>query len=345
MTRPLAALGCALAACASGPSPVPAWYTSAAADNPAYPRSRYLIGVGLSTASAGDGDARAKEAVASQISARLESETSSFQQYTTRGGTSESVTSRVSVRTSFDRADLIRIAERARGRDWFYALAVLDRAATDRELAAAMSADLASFEAAARSALASRAAGESGVFATAASDAMKLRPRIDAAFIVRRAIAGRAPEEAGYVVLRDQLLALVEEARARRVVGVVVKDPPNTHLTDFTLGAVKHLGLRPDAAGCAARDRNELADAAELDVTPEETCGEGSLGERCEVRVRIVAVACSGGTSGTATVGAVRGIHPSDREKARKSAWDKVTAQAVEAAVREALEGTIQIGE
>ena len=41
----------------------------------------------------------------------------------------------------------------------------------------------------------------------------------------------------------------------------------------------------------------------------------------------------------------VRGIHPSDREKARKSAWDKVTPQAIEAAVKDALKSAIQIGE
>jgi len=44
-------------------------------------------------------------------------------------------------------------------------------------------------------------------------------------------------------------------------------------------------------------------------------------------------------------VATVRGVHPSDREKARRSAWDKVTAQAVEAAVRDALKGTVLIGE
>jgi hypothetical protein len=41
----------------------------------------------------------------------------------------------------------------------------------------------------------------------------------------------------------------------------------------------------------------------------------------------------------------VRGVHPSDRDKARKSAWDKVTPQAIEVAVREALKSAIQIGE
>jgi hypothetical protein len=209
-----------------------------------------------------------------------------------------------------------------------------------------MSADLASFRAAAESARKARAEQDPGAFGTAAAEAAKIRPRIDSSFIVRRAVAGRpAPEESEYVGLRNQLLVLIEEARARRVVGVVVKSAGADNLADFAVNAVKRLGLRPDAAGCATRDRKDLPDATELDVTPEEKCSEGSLGERCEVVVRLVAQACSGGVSGVATVATVRGIHPSDRERARRLAWDKVTAQAVEAAVRDALKGTILIGE
>jgi len=159
-------------------------------------------------------------------------------------------------------------------------------------------------------------------------------------------VAGHpAAEESEYVVLRNQLLALIEEARARRVVGVVVKSAGTDNLADFAVNAVKRLGLRPDAAGCATRDRKDLPDATELDVTPEEKCSEGALGERCEVVVRLVAQSCSGGASGAATVATARGIHPSDRERARKLASDNVTAQAVEAAVRDALKGTILIGE
>src|SRR5207248_5263554 len=104
-------------------------------------------------------------------------------------------------------------------------------------------------------------------------------------------------------------------------------------------------GLRSDSGACSTRDRNALTDATELDVTPEEKCSEGSLGERCEVVVRLVAQTCSGGASGAGTVTVVRGAHPSDRERARRLAWDKVTAQAVEAAVRDALKGTILIEE
>jgi hypothetical protein len=339
-------LGCLLFACSAVQAPLPSYYTTVNAEHPGYPRARFITGVGLSAVSAEDADARAKESVALQISTRLESETSSFQQYTTQSGTSEAVTSRVSVRSSFERADLIRLVDRARQGDLFYAYAALERAATDRELAAAMSADLASFRAAAESARTARAGQDAGVFGTAALEAARIRPRIDAAFIVRRAVTGRpAGEEVEYVTLRNQLLALIEEARARRVVGVVVKNGGGGHLADFAVNAVKRLGLRPDASGCGSRERKDLTDATELDVTPEEKCSEGSLGERCEVVVRLQASACAGGTSGAGTVATVRGVHPSDREKARRSAWEKVTPQAVEAAVRDALKGTILIGE
>jgi len=340
------ALGLVLAACTTAQAPPPAWTTAVNSEHPAYPPSRFISGVGLSSTSADDADTRARENVALQISTRLESETSSFQKYTTQAGTSETVTSKVSVRSSFERADLIRVVDRAWQGGVYYSFAVLDRAATDRELGSSMSADLASFQAAAESARRGRADQDPGVFGTAAAEAAKIRPRIDSAFIVRRAVAGHpAAEESQYVVLRNQLLALIEEARARRVVGVVVKSPGGDNLADFTVNAVKRLGLRPDGNGCATRDRKDLTDATELDVTPEEKCSEGALGERCEVVVRLVAQACSGGVSGVATVAAVRGIHPSDRERARRLAWEKVTPQAVEAAVRDALKGTILTGE
>ncbi|MGZ6142444.1 MAG: hypothetical protein ACXWLM_03845 [Myxococcales bacterium] len=335
------------AACAGAPvKPLPAYYNAANIDHPMYPRSRYITGPGLgSTAEAADQEA--KKNVTIQISASLQSETSSFQQYTSKtGDTAERVTSKVSVRSNFDRADLIRIVDRQQQGDTFYAYAALDRAATDRELANAASADLASFMAAAESAKKARAEQDTGVFSTAASEAAHVRPRLDSSFIVRRAVAGRpAPEESGYVGLRNELLTLLEQARSRRVVGVVLKNAGNGHLADFTVNAVKHLGLRPDTASCQKRDKRELTDATELEVAPEENCSEGSLGERCEVTVHVSALACSGGTAGEGTVALVRGVHPSDRDKARKSAWDKVTQQAIEAAVRDALKSAIQMGE
>jgi hypothetical protein len=339
-------LGCALAACGSAPLILPAHYTAVNTEHPEYPHARFITGVGVSSLSAEDANARAKENVALQISTRLESETSSFQQYTTKGGITEAVTSRVSVRSSFERADLIRLVDRTRYGGAFYAYAVLDRAAADLELGAAMSGDLASFRAAAESAQKARAEQDSGVFGTAANEALKIRPRLDAGFIVRRAVAAHpGPEEPDYVAVRNQLLAVIEEARARRVVGVVLKNAGTGHLADFTVNAVKRLGLRPDAMGCAARDKKDLTDATQLEVAPQESCAEGSLGERCDVVVRLTALACAGGTSGAATIATVRGVHPSDREKARRSAWEKVTAQSVEAAVREALKSTILVGD
>src|SRR3989442_15873637 len=80
------ALGLVLAACSTAQAPTPAWTTAVSADHPAYPQARFITGVGLSSTSADDADARAKENVALQISTRLESETSSFQKYTTQAG-------------------------------------------------------------------------------------------------------------------------------------------------------------------------------------------------------------------------------------------------------------------
>src|SRR5216683_2574669 len=303
-----------LPACGGAPlKPLPAYYEAANVDHPMFLRSRFVTGVGISTATPGEADERAKAQVSTQISAQLQSETSSFQQCTsTTGDTTENVTNKVSVRSSFDRADLIRIVEHERQGDTFYSFAALDRAAADRELATGTTADLASFRAAAESA--------------------------------RRARAGRAAEEAEYVQLRNELLALLEQARANRVVGVVFKSSGSAHLADYTVNAVKRLGLRPDSAPCEKRSAKDQTDATQLEVAPEENCREGSLGERCEVVVRLTALACAGGTSGAGTVAMVRGVHPSDRDKARKSAWDKVTPEAIEVAVREALKSTIQIG-
>src|SRR5947207_11349125 len=174
----------ALAACSGAPvKPLPAWYTAANADHPRFAHARFITGVGLSQVSAQDADERAQANVSAQISAQLQSETSSFQQYTSKSGdTSESVSSRISVRSNFDRADLIRVVEREKQGDTFYSYAALDRAATDRELANAASADLASFKAAAESAKKARAEQDTGVFSTGAAEAAHIRPRLDASF-------------------------------------------------------------------------------------------------------------------------------------------------------------------
>jgi hypothetical protein len=335
-------------ACGGAPvKPLPAWYAVANADNPQYPRSRFLTGVGLSTSGADDADGRAKADLSAKISAQLQSETSSFEKYTTEGGSQIAATNRVSVRTSFDRADLIRIVDRSVQEKAFYSYAVLDRAACDRELLSAMSADLQAFTTSSDQAKIADALQQTGVFSTAASEASKLRTKLDAAFIVRRAVTGRpAVEEAAYVAQRNQLVAMVEEHRARQVVGVVLKSSPGAaKLSDFTVNAVKSLGLRPDSAACSSRAKSQLTDATELEVAPEETCNEGQLGEKCEVIVHLTALSCSGGAAGAGTIAMVRGVHPSDRDKARRSAWDKVTPASVETAVREALKSALKLGE
>ena len=336
-----------LAACAGAPvKPLPAWYTAASADHPRFPRSRYITGVGLSQASAVDADLRAQANVSAQISAQLQSETSSFEQYSSRNGAhneSQDIASRTSVRSNFDRADLIVVVEREKQGGTFYSYAALDRRATDGEMSSEMAADLSSFKAAAEAAIKARHEADTGTFSSSVAEASRVRGKLDSSFVVRRAVAGRpAPEELAYMKLRNALLEMLAEAKARRVVGVVFKSG-TSQLNTYTINAIKHLGLRPDNNSCSKRE--DVADATELVVDPSENCSEGSLGERCEVVVHLTAQGCAGGTAGEGMVPLVRGVHPSDRERARRSAWDKVTPAAVEAAVRDALKSTIQIGE
>src|SRR3954470_3334492 len=96
----------ALAACSGAPvKPLPAWYTAANADHPRFPHSRYITGVGLSQVSQQDADDRALANVSAQISAERKSETSSFQEFASKpADPAEQVSSRVSVRSNFDRA-------------------------------------------------------------------------------------------------------------------------------------------------------------------------------------------------------------------------------------------------
>jgi hypothetical protein len=81
-------------------------------------------------------------------------------------------------------------------------------------------------------------------------------------------------------------------------------------------------------------------DVTDLAVLTEEGCGESSLGEKCEVTIRLHAKGCgSGGGEGEGRTPTVRGVHPSERARARSSAWGKITADMVESAVNEALRG------
>ena len=338
----------ALAACAAAPvKPLPPYYTAVNVDHPKYPHSRFITGVHFSTISQEDADARAKADISTQISARVQSELTSFQEFTSKtGNTAENVRSIVSVKSQFDRADLIRIVEHEKQGDTTYSFAVLDRAAADREFAEATTADLIHFQSSVTQASRARRDHDAGVFNTAAADASAVRARLASALVVRRAITGHPAvgEEEQYAEYNKQLVIDLAEARAHRVVGVVFSKATGNHLGDLAINAVKHFGLRPDSIACKDRDDSTRTDATELSVEPEENCMEGSLGEKCEVVVHLVAQACGGNTSGAGTVAQVRGVHPSDREKARKSAWDKVTQQAVEAAVHDALKSAIAIG-
>jgi hypothetical protein len=339
----------ALAACATA-RPVKQlapWFDVANAENPKYPHARFITGVGSSEVSSDDADARAKANIAAQISSRVKSETSSFQEFTSRtGNTAENVVSRVSVNSEFSRADLIAVVQHEKQGETFYSYAALERKSADGELAQASAADLVRFESAVANSARAHLDHDSGVFGSAAADALSVRPRLDTAFVMRRAIAGHraVAEEEHYAASLKELIQNLASAREHQVVGVVFTKASGNHLGDLAINAVKHIGLRPDSLSCKDRDEKSRTDATELSVEPEENCTDFSLGEKCEVVIHLVAKACGGSSSGAGTVALVRGVHPSDLVKARESAWRKVTAQAVEAAVRDALKSAVATG-
>lgn len=337
----LALSGCKTAAPVK---PLPPYFDVANAEHPKYPHSRFITGTGSSDLSQADADAHAKANVSSQILSRIKSELSSYQEFASKtGGTNENVKVVVQEQTEFARADLIHIVEHAQQGEMFHSFAALDRAAADRELADASIPDLTRFQASVTTASRARRDHDAGVAAAAMADAKSVRGNLDTTFVVRRAVAGHraAEQEEQYAQYLKQLVIMDSQIKAHQVVGVVFSKDNGNHLGDLAINAVKHIGLRTDSKSCKDRDADSRTDATELTIEPEEKCSEGNLGEKCEVMVHLVAQACGGSTSGAGTVPQVRGIHPSDQEKARHSAWEKITPKAVETAVREALASSI----
>ena len=161
---------------------------------------------------------------------------------------------------------------------------------------------------------------------------------LDATFIVRRALLGRpSEEEREFASARNALLKVAAESESHRVVEVRIEGAPAPQLLQLAVAAVRKLGLRVGENQTCAQVTDHPAEAAELVLSPEETCSEGSLGEKCEVAVRLHARGCQGGGEGESRTAQMRGMNPSDRERARAAAWKRVDAQVVEGAVGAAL--------
>ena len=337
-------------ACAGTPAkPLPGYMVNAAAaDNPRYPRARYLVAVGISSASFEDAAAKAQAEIAAQISAQVQSEVASFQGFVAGSGESERVTQNISVKSAWKHAELILVVEREQRRGAYYAYAVMDRAEADQAIARDQEPEQQRFQLAVQAALDARKAGRVGDFWTAERGARGAQPAVEASWLLRRALMARpAPGEAEYRQARTALETALAEARARRVVDVVLQGAADQRLVEYAMKAVRGLGIgHVETKGCEARRAGgeQLLDATELLLAPRETCSQGSLGEKCEVQAQIVARGCASGGVGEGTVAAVKAIHPSDGDKARKAAWAKVTYQAVDAAVRDALKGAVAIG-
>jgi hypothetical protein len=358
--RPQGGLKAALATCARGLSlagalalaapscgggkPLPSYLANSTAEVPKFPRRSYITAVGISGLTADDSANQARRQVSEQISLQLKSETSSYLSATSSDGKSseaQKITQTLQTATAFERADLIDIVERQQSEGSWYALGVLDRARADGEIARARQADLISFGSFVDSALEARQMARQGDYATAKSRALKLLVGIDQGFIIRRALLGRpAPDEEGFLAKRNALLKVIADHESRTVIQVRVQGGEATQLLKQAVTAVRKLGLQvAEAKTCNDLGKDQKPeDVTNLAVLSEEACGEGSLGEKCEVTVRLHAVGCGGG-EGEGRTPTVRGVHPSERARARNSAWGKITAEMVESAVNEALRG------
>lgn len=348
---PALAVAALLVACGAPQKPLPPYMQSAVSDHPKFPRNRFIVEVGISTLSADDADLRAKRQVSERISADLRAQTSSYMEARSRNGVSheqQRMTEQIVVRTGFERADLIGIVERERSGDSFYSVAVLDRVRTDEEMGKAKHGEIVQYKSYAETALSAWDARNMSEFWAALGKAAAVRPAVDASWIQRRAVLGRpSADEAAWVSLSDDLLKKAAVALSKQLVLIRLEGAVEAaDLLKLTNAAVQRMKLRVgDAKTCAAVGGDAQAYAAELVLQPEENCSEGSLGERCEVGVQLRAASCAGGAEGRGSIAPGRGVHPSDRARARKAAWTRVlTEQAVETAVKQALQGAIAAG-
>ena len=327
-----------------GGKPLPSYLANSTTEVPKFPRRSYITAVGISGLTADDSTNQARRQVSEQISLQLKSETSSYLSATSTGGKSteaQKITQTLQTSTSFERADLVDIVERQQSDGSWYSLGVLDRSRADGEIARSHQADLVSFGSFVDAALAARQQARQGDYGSAKSRALKLLVGIDQGFIVRRALLGRpAADEEGFLAKRNALLKAVADHETHTVIQVRVEGGEATQLLKLAVSAVRKLGLRVNESKTCGQIKDESAeDVTDLAVLTEESCGEGSLGEKCEVTLRLHAKGCGGGGEGEGRTPTVRGVHPSERSRARNSAWGKITPEMVESAVNEALRG------
>ncbi len=337
------ALALAAPSCGGG-KPLPAYLTNSTTEVPKFPRRSYLTAVGISGLTADDSANQARRQVSEQISLQLKSETSSYLSATSSGGKSaeaQKITQTLQTSTAFDKAELIDIVERQQFEGSWYALGVLDRARADGEIARTHQADLISFGSFVDAALTARQQARQGDYGTAKSRALKLLVGLDQGFIIRRALLGRpAADEEAFLAKRNALLKVIADHETHTVIQVRIEGGEATQLLKLAVSAVRKLGLRVKESKSCGDIKDEAAeDVTDLAVLTEESCGEGSLGEKCEVTLRLHAKGCGGGGEGEGRTPTVRGVHPSERARARSSAWGKITQEMVESAVNEALRG------
>jgi hypothetical protein len=337
----LVCAGLLAVACASA-KPLPAYVTNPI--DPKFPSARFIVEYGTSTVSAGDAELIARAKIAQDLKSEISAEVRSYVGQL-EGKESQRASDEIVQRTSFERNDLVRPVDAQQVNGTFYSRVALERGHADAEYARAQSSDLTGFSKYAELALQAAKEGKTGDFATAHSRAQHLIPQLDSSFVMRRSILGHpSDDERQFVLTRVLLQKAAADIDTHRVVVIRVEGLPSPLLMQLAVAAVRKLGPRVGEDQTCAQLPEHQAEATELVLSPEETCGESTLGERCVIAIRLHARGCTGSGDGEGRIGPMPGIHPSDRDRARAAAWKRVTPDAVELAVGQALRGAQVVG-
>jgi hypothetical protein len=334
----LLTLACLLAACSGrGASPGidPAGDPESFFPRPParYPAAWYLSAWGISATSFSEAESDARARVAEQVASDIEAEIGSEMESISRDGElreTQRLYSRVTTRSRFDRAELIRIdAKLAREHEGrFYAFAYLSR----EELGAALTDE---YEASARSFRAAAAAlpglrEDVAAYTAALRRAQASYPALADLAAELRVAAGRPYEP--FLEDRDDYLAL-EADRAELLASLSVGlrldlDPAapdgGSGIRQALKGALAQLGLRAQPDGC---------DAASflLRVSDEADCGQGPFGPRCTLRLRGELAPCPSGPLLVELDLAPEGLQGSDRRDPAEALRRAYLAAEVEA--------------
>ena len=342
-----------VAACASGPAPLPAYYRDPVrSPAPECPPSRFLVEAASSPDGRADAEARARAAVVRRISSAIEVETervAEIARVDDRDVAARSLKQVIRERADFRHAELIQAAGAPEERDGVtWALACLDRERALDTLRREMETPLARFESAAVRAREALARKDGPGFTQAFHESVALEPELLPRFAGLRAIAAAPPEEErAFAASIRELHQAAGRRRAEAQIHLQVRAdglPPDLRdaVTEAFRAAIAGLGLRTVVARDGACP--DGVHRVQVEVTP--ACRWGSLGHWCRPRFTLSGEACDthrvvfeAGLDDLA-----QGVDPREVERALRKALLRIDHEKLEKKMRELFASELPLG-